>query len=219
LIIAYNYNMLHTVIYTHRSGSTTSAKKIAEHSNAQYLGEVMHPYRREPNVEIHVNQLQEILSLAQYKDIVVKFHVIDLLKFYNFSVNILKDIFLKSDKIYYPIRIDYKAQIISQMIADKTQQWSENRAIDKKIILNDSDIPKYTENLINQISIQGQWYKTFSGELLILENQIYDPYPRYEYEFRGLKSFLQKKNDKISLFDNIDVLTIFENGNSKYNII
>lgn len=186
---------------------------------AQYLGEVMYSYRSDPNIHNHILHLHEIMSLAQNRDIVVKFHVVDLIRFYNFSINILKDIFIRSSKLYYTIRLDYKAQIISQMIALKTQQWSENRDVHQKIILNDSEIPKFTENLIHQISIQGEWFKTFPGDLLILEDQIYNPYPKYEFEFRGIKSFLQQKNSKISLFDDIDILSVFHNGDSKYHVV
>jgi hypothetical protein len=105
------------------------------------------------------------------------------------------------------------------MIAQKTLNWGRNRDTTEVIILEEDQIPEYTAKLTNLLSIQGEWFKVFPGELLTLENRDDDPYPKYQFRFKGLKSFSKKENfDYLTLFRDIDVLAVFNEGNSRYTL-
>lgn len=214
--------MLHIIIFIGRSGSTTFSYELANKFNAKLLGEIMHSYRKDDAIS-YAQKFNDIvsmlISLSHNENVVVKFHIYDILRVFNCSRDNIRQLFQMSTKLYYLIRLDYKTQIISQMIADKTNQWSRNRDTSKVIVLAEEKIPRYTRELIQLLSIQGEWFKKFPGELLILESTGNNPYPKYNFEFKGIKSFLKKKNfDYLTLFQDIDVLTIFNNGNSKYII-
>jgi hypothetical protein len=211
--------MLYTIIYIHRSGSASAAHKISNELGTQDLGEIMHGYRTNPNSKEYIARVNEILSMSQNEDILIKLHVLDLVRIYEYSVDLVKEIFKQSSELYYTIRLDYKSQIISQMISDKTRNWSGNRDTTKVITLKDEKIPGYIANLTNCLSIQGEWFKVFPGELLVLENRDSAPYPKYQFRFNGIKSFLNKeKLDYHALFPDIDVLDIFNKGNIKYTL-
>lgn len=204
--------MLNAVVYIHRSGSTTAAKSIAQQHNLEFLGEVMHKYRLSPISEF-INQVNEILKYSKTNNIMVKFHILDLIRVKEYSNDLFEIVLRTSDKLYYPLRLDYKSQIISQMIAGKTNEWSKNRNTSKVIILNESDIPRYTKELVKLLEIQGSWFKKFTGELIILEHQSYNSYPKYNYKIIGIKSFLKKThNSYLDFFDDLDVLSIFNNS-------
>jgi len=211
--------MLYTIISNPRSGSTSAAGTIADELGVLNLGEVMLEHRNNSSSEEYIARVNEILCMSQNKDILIKLHVTDLLRIYHYSVDLLKEVFKQSSKLYYTVRLDYKSQVVSQMIARKTLNWGRNRDTTEVIILEEDQIPEYTARLTNLLSIQGEWFKVFPGELLTLENRDDDPYPKYQFRFKGLKSFSKKENfDYPTLFRDIDVLAVFNEGNSRYTL-
>jgi LPS sulfotransferase NodH len=202
--------MLYTIIANPRSGSTSAAKEIANELGVHNLNEIMHGYRHNTTSEERIARVIEVLAMSRNKDILIKFHVEDLVMIHEYSVNLLKEVFKRSSKLYYTVRLDYKSQIISQILAQKTNYWGRNRNTDEVVVLEADQIPKYNDKLINMLSIQGEWFKAFPGKLLVLENRESNPYPKFQFKFEEF--------DYLNRFQDIDVLAIFNEGNSRYTL-
>lgn len=215
--------MLHTIIYIQRTGSSTFSDELANRLNANLLGEIMHLHRTKHTIdyaESFNKIISELISQSITEDIVVKFHISDITRIMNSSRYVIKQLFQNSYKLYYPIRLDYKSQLISMIIARQTLEWTSDRNVSNQIKIHENDILSMSENLKRMLSIQGEWSKQFPGELIILENRKSNPYPKYNITFKGIKSFLKGKNNSnySYLFPEIDVMEIFNNGNSEYRI-
>lgn len=216
--------MLHTIIFIQRTGSTTFSSELANSLGAILLGEIMHPHRHESIHEYSVNFnkiITELVSRSISEDIVVKFHINDITRIWNNSRYYIKHLFNNSYKLYYPIRLDYIPHIISMIIAQKTLEWGYNRNTSSQMKIIENDIYYYSQILKRLLAIQGEWHKQYPGELVVLENRVSNPYPKYDIKITGLKSFLKKNpdNDYSYLFPKMDIMETFNNGNKDYKII
>ena len=201
--------MLHVIIYIHRSGSNSLSFSLSEKLSLPSLGEVMYKCRGSDNINFK-NHFDNFILSTKGNDFIVKFHVQDLKRLHDICPQSLET-FLDSDlKFYYPIRLNYKYQITSQMIAANTQQWLRTRNTTEKIVLNDSDIPLYFSQLSDSLRIQGELYRKFPGEVVLLKEDD-NPYPKYNVRFTGLKTFLKKE-----IFPELDVLSMFYSDTSEY---
>ena len=201
--------MLHVIIYIHRSGSNSLSFSLSEKLSLPSLGEVMHECRGSDNLNFK-NHFDNVILSTKGNDFIVKFHVQELKRLYDICPQSLET-FLDSDlKFYYPIRLNYKHQITSQMIAANSQQWLRTRNTTEKIVLNDSDIPLYFSQLSDSLRIQGELYRKFPGEVVLLKEDD-NPYPKYKVRFTGVKTFLKKE-----IFPELDVLSMFYSDTSEY---
>lgn len=216
--------MLHTIIYIQRTGSTTFSSELANNIGANSLGEIMDPHRHENTHEYSKNFnkiISELVSRSILEDIVIKFHINDIIRVWNNSQHYIKHLFNNSHKLYYPIRLDYIPHIISMIIAQKTLEWGYNRNTSSQMKISENDIYYYGQILKRFLAIQGEWHKQYPGELVVLENRVSNPYPKYDIKFIGLKSFLKKNlnNDYSYLFPKMNIMETFNNGNQDYKII
>jgi len=235
--------MLYTIIYTHRTGSNAIAHKLSSEFGILNLGEVMYPYRvnLSTNSTGFINQTRVMLSmvksdciafveklLSNDQNVLVKFHIMDLIQLYIYSPRLVKDIFEKSSKLFYTIRLDHEAQIKSQLAANKTQVYhnrQEYADTTQTILIRDTEITQYSNTLLQQTSIQGQWYTEFPGVLFVLENWSasisntdYKAYPNC-YTFKiSSKGRILADTECHTLFPKVDILEILQAGNTQYSL-
>lgn len=213
-------NMLHLVISIPRSGSNSLCKFLSGQHNALNLYEPITDHR---NLQNELTKpigliIKDLLVKSEKQNIVAKFHIDHLLLLFPENKNMLVELFSKS-KLYYCFRLNFVEQIKSIQGITKTGVCDER--FDKStIMITAADANNIALKLVKEISIMGEWYKTFNGELNVLENMSetytnssfdrYNDVYTYMYESQDTENFINQK---------VDVLEIFNRGNSIYSLV
>ena len=162
--------------------------------------------------------IKDLLAKSSQQDIVAKFHIDHLLLLFPQNKNILIDLFSKS-KLYYCLRLNFAEQIKSMQGINKTGVCDQR--VDKSTqMITGSDASSIALKLVNEISIMGEWYKEFNGELKVLErmSETYSNggFGRYTdtysfiYDSAYTREFIEQP---------VDVLEIFNRGNRLYSLV
>ena len=211
--------MLHLIISTPRSGSNSLCRLLAGQYSATNLYEPVTDHRNKDNelttpITLIVKQL---IERAKTEDVVAKFHVNHLLMLYPQDINVINDLFSNS-KLYYCFRLNFTDQVKS--IHGITETGICDARTDHKNLNFTGAAAKHIVNdLINEISIMGEWYKSFSGELCVLENKKetysvngftkYNDTYSYTYDSAFTQTFVEQ---------HVDVLEVFNKGNTLYKL-
>jgi hypothetical protein len=211
--------MLHLVLSTPRSGSNSLCKFLELEHNAINLYEPVTDNRSADNDLLKpIEQIvKETLALSRISTTVAKFHVDHLLLLYPHKIDLIIEL-LKSSKIYYCLRLDFSDQIKS-IAGIKHTGICDTRSKPETIDITGLLSLDISLALSLEISIMGEWFKHFPGQLAILEDMEgsyskyrlnrYDDIYNYTYDSANTKQFVEQY---------VDVLEIFSKGNPIYKI-
>ena len=211
--------MLHLVISTPRSGSNSLCRFLELEHNAVNLYEPITDNRGFDNELLKpIEQIvKETLALSKISNTVAKFHIDHLLMLYPHNASLIVEL-LKSAKLYYCLRLNFVEQIKS-IAGIKQTGVCDSRTNRETIHLTGPLSLDISMTLIEEISILGEWFKSFPGELIILEN-MNDSYSKYQlhryddtYNYTYDSTFTQQLVE-----EDIDVLEVFNKGNPLYKI-
>ena len=212
--------MLHLVISIPRSGSNSLCKSLSVQHNAFNVYEPVSDHRDSQN-ELTTSIsliIKDLLAKSSQQDIVAKFHIDHLLLLFPQNKNILVDLFNKS-KLYYCLRLNFAEQIKSMQGINKTGVCDQR--VDKSTqMITGADANSIALKLVNEISIMGEWYKSFNGELKVLE-RMSETYSNGGFgRYTDTYSFIyDSEHTKKFVEQPVDVLEIFNNGNRLYSLV
>lgn len=212
--------MLHLVISIPRSGSNSLCKFLStQHSAINMFEPVTDNRDSQSELTTSISLIvKDLLTKSSQQNIVAKFHIDHLLLLFPQDKNILVDLFSKS-KLYYCLRLNFAEQIKSMQGITKTGICDE-RFDKSNLMITGADANNIALKLVNEIGIMGEWYKSFNGELKVLENmsETYsnNGFSRYNdtysfiYDSEHTKKFVEQP---------VDVLEIFNRGNGLYSLV
>ena len=212
--------MLHLIISTPRSGSNSLCKFLAMQHTAFNMYEPVTDNRGFDNELLKpIEQIvKETLTLSKISNTVVKFHIDHLLMLYPHNASLIVEL-LKSAKLYYCLRLNFAEQLKS-IAGIKQTGMCDSRTSRETIHLIGPQSLDILTTLVNEISVMGEWFKSFPGELIILEN-MNDSYSKYQlhryddtYSYTYDSTFTQQFVEQ-----HVDVLEIFNRDNSLYSLI
>jgi len=211
--------MLHLVISTPRSGSNSLCRFLELEHSAVNLYEPVTDNRGFDNELLKpIEQIvKETLALSKISNTVAKFHIDHLLMLYPHNASLIGEL-LKSAKLYYCLRLNFTEQLKS-IAGIKQTSICDSRTNRETIHLTGPQSLDILTILVNEISVMGEWFKSFPGELIILEN-MNDSYSKYQlhryddtYSYTYDSTFTQQFVEQ-----HVDVLEEFNKGNPLYKI-
>lgn len=219
--------MLHLIISTPRSGSNSLCRYLNRNiAGSKNLFEVITDFTfnnstSTKNTEDVIQLLKNLMKRSSNEDLIVKCHVEQLLSFYPQHVDFL-DNFLKTAKLYYCLRLNLSQQIKS-ICGIQSTGICDRRTEKNNIFITGQNAFYMCSKTILQVGIQGELYKHYPGDLMILEEMTnkyaendltlssvkYDDTYSFTYDSIYTQKFVEQQ---------VDVLAIFNNGNSLYTI-
>lgn len=215
-------SMLHLVISTPRSGSNSLCRYIQQVTGAKNLYEVITDARDEHNnlVSDPAAVIKQLLQQSQNLDLVVKCHVDHLMMLYPQRMDVLHQL-LTSAKLYYCLRLNLLEQIKSTIGIEFTGVC-DHRTATTNILIRGQDALRIYSKILLETSIQGELYKYYPGDIMILEHMSskyaeadlasnkYNDIYCFTYDSEYTKTLVEQK---------INVKSVFEQGNSLYRFI
>ena len=92
-------------------------------------------------------------------------------------LHIIKHLITSADFLYNTVRTDYKAQLKSYVAALKTLTWLEGRRSYNYDSVTQEHVDMCHKLLSDRIKQHSDLYKKYGGEIVVLENRHYSPYP------------------------------------------
>ena len=210
--------MLHLVISTPRSGSNALCRYLHQQTGAVNLYEIISDhYDLNGNLSKDIVFIfKKIMERSITEDLIVKCHIDHLMLLYPQHLDLL-DRFLKQSTIYYCVRLNLADQLKSFISVERTGAF-DHRDQHQTISISGSDALRIYSKILLEIGIQGELYKHYPGELMLLEEMSDDYKNSFSKKYNEVYTYSYDSEYTRKLVERpVNILEVFNKGNSLYS--